>query len=87
MYLARKACDREVFIIDSRPFFCKGRKVNKVLFCYSRKLTSYGKFGSSRPDLDGNNLAKRIYLVRKACYREVFVIDSWPFFWKGRKVN
>ena len=29
------------------------------------KLTSYGKFGFSRPDLDGNKLAKGMYLARK----------------------
>ena len=36
-------------------------------------LTSYGKFGSSRPDLDGNKLAKGMYLARKASDREEFI--------------
>ena len=36
------------------------------------KLTSYGKFGFSRLDLDGNKLAKGMYLVRKTSHREVF---------------
>ena len=31
----------------------------------------HGKFGFSRPDLDGNQLAKGICLVRKARGREV----------------
>ena len=30
------------------------------------KLTSYSKFGFSRPDLDGNKLAKGECLARKA---------------------
>ena len=30
------------------------------------KLASYGKFGFSRPDLDGNELAKVMCLARKA---------------------
>ena len=34
------------------------------------RLTSYGKFGLSRPDLDGNKLAKSMYLARKARDRE-----------------
>ena len=37
------------------------------------KLTSYGKFGFSRPDLDGNKLAERVCLARKARDREVFI--------------
>ena len=37
------------------------------------KLASYGKFGFSRRDLDGNKLAKGMCLVRKARDREVFM--------------
>ena len=37
------------------------------------KLTSCGKFGFSRPDLDGNKLAKGMYLARKAKDREMFI--------------
>ena len=37
------------------------------------KLASYGQFGFSRPDLDGNMLAKGICLARKARDIEVFV--------------
>ena len=37
------------------------------------KLASYGKFGFSRTDLDGNKLSKVICLVRKATYRELFI--------------
>ena len=36
------------------------------------KLASNGKFGS-RPDLDGNKLAKGMCLVRKARDREVII--------------
>ena len=36
------------------------------------KLTSSGKFGFSRPDLDGNKLAKGMCLARKARDREMF---------------
>ena len=39
------------------------------------KLASYDKFGFSRPDLDGNKLAKRMYLVRKARDREVYKLS------------
>ena len=31
------------------------------------------QFGFSRPDLDGNKLAKGMYLVRKVRDREVFI--------------
>ena len=37
------------------------------------KLASYGKFGFSRSDLDGNKLGKDIYLARKARDREMFI--------------
>ena len=37
------------------------------------KLTFYGKFGFSRPDLDGNKLAKVMYLARKVSNKEVFI--------------
>ena len=37
------------------------------------KLASYGKFGFSRPDLDGNKLAKGKRLGRKVRDREVFI--------------
>ena len=37
------------------------------------KRASYGKFGFSRPDLDGNKLAKGMCLARKARDREVFI--------------
>ena len=37
------------------------------------KLASCGKFGFSRPDLDGNKLAKGMCLARKARDREVFI--------------
>ena len=37
------------------------------------ELASYGKFGFSRPDLDGNKLAKGMCLARKARDREVFI--------------
>ena len=37
----------------------------------SFKLASYSKFGFSRQDLDGNELAKSICLARKARGREV----------------
>ena len=37
------------------------------------KLASYGKFGFSRPDLDGNKLAKVMCLVRKVTDRELFI--------------
>ena len=37
------------------------------------KLASYCKFGFSRPDLDGNKLAKDMCLARKARDREVFI--------------
>ena len=33
----------------------------------------FGKFGFSRPDLDGNKLAKGMCLARKARDREVFI--------------
>ena len=36
------------------------------------KLASYDKFGLSKPDLDGNKLAKGICLARKKRDREVF---------------
>ena len=42
----------------------------KFLGCNLLKLASYGKFGS-RPDLDGNKLAKVMCLVRKMRDREV----------------
>ena len=34
-------------------------------------VRAYSKFGLSRPDLDGNKLAKGIYLARKARDREL----------------
>ena len=37
------------------------------------KLASFGNFGFSRPELDGNKLAKGMCLVRKARDREVFI--------------
>ena len=37
------------------------------------ELASYGKFDFSRPDLDGNKLAKGMCLERKARDREVFI--------------
>ena len=37
------------------------------------ELASYGKFGFSRLDLDGNKLAKSMCLARKARDREVFI--------------
>ena len=37
------------------------------------KLAFYGKFGFSRPDLDGNKLAKGMYLARKV-KRSVYLI-------------
>ena len=37
------------------------------------KLTSYGKFGFSRPYLDGNKLAKGMYLAGKVRDREEFI--------------
>ena len=37
------------------------------------KLTSYGKFGFSRLDLDGNKLAKGMHLARKTSDRGVFI--------------
>ena len=37
-----------------------------------RAYIQYGKFGFSRPDLDGNKLAKGMYLARKASDR-VFI--------------
>ena len=37
------------------------------------ELVSYGKFGFSRPDLDGNKLAKGMCLARKVKDREVFI--------------
>ena len=37
------------------------------------ELVSYCKFGFSRPDLDGNKLAKGVCLARKAGDREVFM--------------
>ena len=40
------------------------------------KLASYDKFGFSRPDLDGNKLAKGMCLARKVIYREVFSIST-----------
>ena len=36
-------------------------------------LASYGKFGFSRPDLDGNKLAIGMCLVRKVRDRAVFI--------------
>ena len=37
------------------------------------KLASYGKFGFSRPDLDGNKLANGKCLWKKVRDREVFI--------------
>ena len=37
------------------------------------KLTSYGKFGFFRPDLDGNKLAKGMYFAKIASDREGFI--------------
>ena len=37
------------------------------------ELVSYGKFGFSRPDLDGNKVAKGKCLARKVRDKEVFV--------------
>ena len=69
--------------MDFRPFLCKVRKVNQVLFCcfaeakFSEwnlfKLASYGKFSFSRPDSNGNKLAKGICLARKVRDREVLI--------------
>ena len=38
------------------------------------KLTSCGKFGFSRPDIDGNKLVKGMCLARKARDREIILI-------------
>ena len=43
------------------------------------KLTSYSKFGLSRPDLVGNKLAKGMYLARKASDGEVFSTKGHHF--------
>ena len=37
------------------------------------ELASYGRFGFSRPDLNGKKLAKGMCLARKARDREVFI--------------
>ena len=37
------------------------------------QLASYGKFGFSRPKLDGNKLAKGMCLSRKVRDREEFI--------------
>ena len=38
------------------------------------ELAPYGKFGFSRPDLDGNKLAKGICLARKERDKEVYCL-------------
>ena len=38
------------------------------------KLTSCGKIGFSRPDIDGNKLVKGMCLARKARDREIILI-------------
>ena len=65
--------------IDSQPFFLQSQ-LSFLLLAEAKfptwslfKLTPYGKFGFSRPDLDGNKLAKGVYLARKASDREVFI--------------
>ena len=37
------------------------------------ELASYGKFGFSRPDLDGKKLTKGMWLARKVRDREAFI--------------
>ena len=66
--------------IDSRTFFAKVEMSSKFCFVASRRLSfqhgtcsSYSKFGFSRPDLNGNKLAKGMCLTRKVRYREVFI--------------
>ena len=50
----------------------KDSKCNKLSALNLFKLPPYCKFGFSRPDLDGNKLAKGMCLVRKARDREAF---------------
>ena len=38
------------------------------------KLASFGKFGFSRPDLDGNMLAKGIYLREKPVIEKCYLV-------------
>ena len=66
--------------MDSRPFFAKVERSTKFCFAEAKfsawnlfELASYSKFGFSRLDLDGNKLAKGMYLARKARDREVFI--------------
>ena len=55
------------------------------------KLISYGKFGFSRPDLDGNKLAKGMSLARKARKardREMLLTKGRQlFFFEFKSVN
>ena len=37
------------------------------------QVTSYSKFGFSRPDIDGNKLAKGMCLARNMKDKEVFI--------------
>ena len=58
--------------IDCRPCFEKVEVQLRFVCCFVEakfsewnffKLASYGKFGSSIPDLDGHNLAKGTYVL------------------------
>ena len=68
--------------IDSRSFLAKVERSTKFRCCFVEtrfsvwnlfKLVSYVKFGFSRPDLDGNKLAKGMCLARKPRDREMFI--------------
>ena len=60
-------------------FFLKVERPTKFCFVTPRKqnlleLVSYGKFGFSRPDLDGNKSAKGKCLARKVRDRSVYLV-------------
>ena len=64
--------------MDCWPFFLKVERSTSfvLLLCGSQvlglKFVFYGKFGFSRPDLDGNEPGKGKCLVRKMRDEEVF---------------
>ena len=53
--------------------FCFVARRDKVLGMELVRACIYNKFGFSRPDLNGNKLAKGMCLARKARNREVFI--------------
>ena len=81
--------------IDSRPFFANVKRATKFCFVASQRLSyQFITLSSLHPTaslasldqiLDGNKLAKGMYLARKARDREVFIYTLSKLSWRDCK--